>query len=85
MRVELREFKEDTLVLLFPEDETESKALDLLGLPDEHVYGQLRLADGFREYYMAFKVSENPVTSIEVIKEKKDEPRVDETDAGLPL
>lgn len=61
MRVELREFEGEDLLLFFPEDGPESMALDMLGKPGDHIYGQLRLADGYGEYYMMFKTSDNPV------------------------
>ena len=39
-------------LLLIPESEEESRLIDLLGLPDSYVQGQIRLADGYGQHYI---------------------------------
>ena len=52
MRVEIRQFKHRTNLLVFPESEEESKIVDEMGPLDCKLVASPRLADGYAEYYV---------------------------------
>ena len=58
MRVECRRFKTRVNLLVIPETDAEKELLDEMGPLDTTLEAELRLADGYGEYYLLVKGKE---------------------------
>ena len=69
MRVENRSgiMDADTQIICICENETESKIVDLLGKPDDKIKGELRLSDGYGEFYILLKPKSDPVSTPPIV------------------